>query len=373
MKKVLVLGVASVQMDALKELKESGYETFACAMAKDGPGANVADHFEIINILDVHKIIEYIRKNNIDAVYSVGSDIAMPVACRISEELSLPHFVSSLTAKICNNKGLMRETLGKDCEGNVPFQVIEDKEIIPEISIPFIMKPTDSQGQRGIFLVNSLQEYQEDFDIAKNFSRSDKVIVEKYIDGPELSVNAYMVEGELRFMIASDRETWPQYTGLIRKHIVPTKIMDKEMLSLLKKVVEDASHRIGITNGPAYFQIKVENGKPYIIEMTPRLDGCHMWKILTYYTGVNLIHLSFNHLLNGDVSELDKLEIKENVHELEFYCQEPNTTMDQSKFFVPQEALDHFFYYKSGDVIRSVNGKYDKVGYYIKTLGNGMS
>ena len=51
MKKVLILVVASVQMDAINLLKELGYETFACAMAKDGPGAEAADHFDIINIL----------------------------------------------------------------------------------------------------------------------------------------------------------------------------------------------------------------------------------------------------------------------------------------------------------------------------------
>ena len=52
MKKVLILGVASVQMDAILLLKEMGFEVHACAMAKDGPGAEVADIFTIINILD---------------------------------------------------------------------------------------------------------------------------------------------------------------------------------------------------------------------------------------------------------------------------------------------------------------------------------
>ena len=353
-------------MDALIVLKELGYETFACAMAKDGPGADVADHFDIINILDMPKVIEYIYNNKIDAVYSVGSDIAMPVACKISEELSLPHFISSKAATICNNKEMMRETLGVDCEGNIPFQVIEEKETIPEIAMPYIMKPSDSQGQRGVFLIRSLQAYQNNFYDVKKYSRSGKVIVEKYVDGAELSVNIYMVEGKLRFMIASDRETWAQYTGLIHKHIVPSKLMDNEMLSLLKKVVVDCCHRIGIVNGPAYFQIKVENKKPYIIEMTPRLDGCHMWKLLTYYTGLNLLKLTFEHLLNQDISELDRERIKPFGHELEFFCQVPNTTMEQDKFYVPDDAFEHFFYYKSGEKIRPVNGKFDKVGYFIK-------
>lgn len=43
-KKVLILGVAAVQMDAVSQLKKMGCETFTCAMAKDGPAADLSDH-----------------------------------------------------------------------------------------------------------------------------------------------------------------------------------------------------------------------------------------------------------------------------------------------------------------------------------------
>ena len=66
--KVLVLGVASVQMDAVVELKKFGCETYTIAMAKDGPAADVADHFDIINILDEESVVKHILDNNIDVV-----------------------------------------------------------------------------------------------------------------------------------------------------------------------------------------------------------------------------------------------------------------------------------------------------------------
>jgi biotin carboxylase len=368
-KKVLVLGVASVQMDAIEILKELGHETFACAMSEDGPGALVADHFDIINILDISKLKRHIIKNDINLVYSVGSDLAMPIACKLSEDLNLPHFVSYSTAKACNNKDMMREILGSDCKGNISYKVIDNKKEIPEFQMPYIMKPADSQGQRGIVLVKSIEDFYQNYNLVKNYSRSGKVIVEKYVEGPELSVNAYMVDGNLNFMIASDRETWPQHTGLIHKHVVPTTAINKNQLLILKEVVEDSCNRIGIKNGPVYFQIKVENKRPYIIEITPRLDGCHMWKLLKYHTGINLLKLTFEHLINGDISELSKKkEINEN-YELEFFCKEPNTIMNQDEFIIPKESLEHFFYYNSGEQIRPVNGKYEMVGYFIRSKG----
>ena len=354
-------------MDAVIQLKEMGFETHAIAMAKDGPAADEADYFEMINILDEHAVIDYIQKHDIDVVYSVGSDLAMPAACKISEKLDLPCFVSFDTAYICNHKNCMRETLTLNCDGNVPYQVMEEPEEVI-IKFPVILKPSDAQGQRGIFLINSQEELEEHFEEAKKFSRSSKVIVEKYIEGPEVSVNGYMVNGSLKFLAVSDRETWPQFTGLIHKHIVPAQTISEKATARIWHIFEDACKRVGIQNGPVYFQMKVEGDQPYIIEMTPRLDGCHMWNILSRSSGVNLIKLCFEHLIHGDTSELENLRDGLDPMELVFFCQEPNTTMDRDRFTVPEEAEDHFWYYESGDHIRPVNGRYDKIGYYIQSI-----
>ena len=224
---VLILGVSAVQMDAVIQLKSMGCETFTCAMAKDGPAADIADHFYPINILDENQLISFIKKNKIDVVYSTGSDLAMPVACHLSEILGLPHFVSSNAAYICNHKNLMREYLTSECKGNIPFQVFSNMSEI-QIEYPVILKPSDSQGQRGIHLVHSQMDFEKYFDETIKYSRDKKVIVEKFVEGSEISVNAYLVNGVVRFIVASDRVTWPEYTGLIHKHLVPSKIVSQE-------------------------------------------------------------------------------------------------------------------------------------------------
>lgn len=366
MKKVLILGVAAVQMDAILQLKEMGCETYAVAMAKDGPGADKADHFDIINILDEESLIKHILSNQIDVVYSTGSDIAMPVACRLSEKLALPHFVSSETAYICNHKNAMREKLTKECEGNIPYQVLDSVQNVT-VNYPAILKPSDAQGQRGIYLIHSQKEFENNFENARQYSKEGKVIVEKYIDGSEISVNGYMVDGTLKYLIASDRETWPEYTGLIHKHIIPSSTVNEVVTKKMREIVIDACRRVGIKNGPVYFQMKVEHNHPYIIEMTPRLDGCHMWNILEKATGVNLMKLVFEHLLYGNVSELEK---KRDIRpmELVFWCQKPHSYMDRTVFELPDDAMEYFYYYENGDYVRPVNGRFDKVGYYIRNL-----
>lgn len=365
--RVLILGVASVQMDAIIQLKKMGYETYACAMANDGPGAAVADYFEPINFLDVDAVIRYIKENNISLVYSVGSDMAMPIACEISEQLELPHFISEKTARICNNKDQMRTTLGQDFKGNINYQIITNKDDEVVLDYPFILKPTDSQGQRGVILINSYDEYINNYEIARKYSRSGVVIIEEYVTGPEISVNGYMVDGELRYLVASDRDTWPEYTGLIHKHIVPSSKLDDNGNMLLREIILSACNRLNINNGPVYAQMKIKDKTPIIIEITPRLDGCHMWNVLSHYSGVNLLKLTFEHLLNNNISELNnQFYPYRDEYTLEFICQKPNTSADYSEYKTQiEEAIDSFNYYNQGQNIRPVNGKYDKIGYFI--------
>ena len=78
--------------------------------------------------------------------------------------------------------------------------------------------------------------------------------------------------------------------------------------------------------------------------------------------------LVFEHLLYDDVSELKQLNSGVKSMELVFFCQKPETIMEQSAFSIPKDAEDSFFYYETGDYVRSVNGRFDKVGYFIRGL-----
>lgn len=371
MKKILILGVAAVQYDAIKLLTENfeDVQIHAAAMKNDGPGANKADKFVEINILDIDSIKEYVYDNSIDLVYSVGSDLSMPVSASISEQIGLPHFVSSTVAKICNNKDLMRNKLEAMDQGTVRYQSIEDlaefnQDIVGEF--PMILKPADSQGQRGVVKVQSFDDLKRNFSHTKSYSRSGKVILEKYIRGAEVSVNGYMVNGVLKFCAISDRETWPKYEGLIHKHILPADV-NETVNKKIKNLLQEVCSIIEIKNGPVYAQMKIEDDIPYIIEVTPRLDGCHMWKLIKEVYELNLLKLTFNHLLYEDISELNNFKEKNIRMTLDFHCQEPNTPANYPIDY--QETSNNntniFKYYLDNQLIRPINGKFEKIGYKI--------
>lgn len=364
MEKFLVLGIGNAQVDLLKKLsKDNNIEVHALSNTEKGRGYQYTDYFELIDITDIEMVFDYVVKNNISYIYSVGSDVAMPTVMSVATTAGLNKFVSHETARLCNTKHELRDYL-KKCYGSVPFDVLSEDCNIKNIDFPAIVKPVDSQGQRGVSTVRNINELKVAYDYAVSFSRSSTVIVENKIQGPEISVNVYMKDGELVFFLPSDRLAWEGYDGgIIHKHILPASLGESASENVRKLVVETLA-ALEINNGPAYFQIMLEGDAAYLIEVTPRLDGCHMWNLIKQSTGVDLLEISLNHLMGQDISLPSSFSIAPST--LEFICQPPNTNYqkDSDDFFEEVKHLEH--YYQNGDEVASMNGKMEKCGYVIR-------
>jgi len=373
-KRILILGAGNAQIDAIEYCKSHGYEVVGCSYTTVDSGIPHLDYFEQIDIKSIEGVTELAEKYGVSAVYSVGSDIAMPTAMKVSEILGLPHFISYETAETCHSKGKMRETLGPDFSGNASYILCSTlEEALEYDAFPGMMKPVDSQGQRGCFKVESAEDIRAHFDAAIEYSFEGKVIVEEFIDGPEVSVNAYMQDGELRFAIVSDRYAFDEYPGgIIKKHIIPSSFADKEAQEKTIDLAKRVASKIGVENGPFYCQIKLKNGtEPVILEITPRLDGCHMWNLIKHYCGADLLDACFRHLLAGEAVLTDNYEMPDEEYCLEFMSKESNATFKGSDFDT-SKAEFVCSYYRDGDRVLKVNGYIEKCGYMIYRTGRKL-
>lgn len=364
MKKVMILGAGNAQIDAIKYCKEKGYTVYGCSYTNTDPGIPLLDHFIQLDIKDVDGIAEYAKKEEIDVVYSVGSDLAMPTVMAVSEKLGLPHYISSKTAALCQAKHKMRTELGKDFKGNAPFVVCENIEDAEKYEqFPGMMKPVDSQGQRGCFRVDSVEDIRKNFEKSMSYSVQKRVIIEKFIDGPEISVNAFMVDGKVEFALVSDRIVFDNLPGgIIKEHLLPTQYTASvgEAEDLVQRVAE----KMGILDGPLYMQIKLEESHPVLLEVTPRLDGCHMWNLIKHYCGVDLLSASLDYLLEGK-KPIFSLEIPDKRMKLAFMCEKTGETYNREKYDI-ENAMYVNWYYQTGDTVRKLNGYMEKGGYKIE-------
>ena len=367
MKRILVLGTGNAQKDIIEYCRDNGYYVIASSNTSAGSVRELADEFHLVDITDISETGKLARDQHVDFVYSVGSDVAMPTVAKVSDNLGLPCFIDFRTADICNHKNLLRSELQKKgTRGNIPYQIMESPEDTIRVPFPAVLKPSDSQGQRGVRKVNDPDEVKAAFSDALGFSREKKVILESYIDGSEISVNVFLVNGEIRFYLISDRKVWDEYPGgIIREHIIPSRYeQDREIAGKIRELVEDVLGAIGLKNGPAYFQIKVSSsGEPYLIEVTPRLDGCHMWRLIRYSTGVDLLRASME-LLEGK-GYAQTTETVPKPYSLEFLCGKPDTVFSKDNYDIPRHEF-LCWYYEDGQKINRMNGFFEKCGYMIK-------
>ena len=104
-KRILILGAGNAQIDAIEYCKAHGYEVAGCSYTTVDCGIPHLDIFEQVDIKSIEGVKALAEKYSVSAIYSVGSDLAMPTVMKVSEELGLPHFITAEAAEICHSKG----------------------------------------------------------------------------------------------------------------------------------------------------------------------------------------------------------------------------------------------------------------------------
>lgn len=367
MKRILVLGAGPSQLDLVVKAKEMGMEVYGCGKSGNEEVLSQFDGFKQIDICDEDAVEEYAREVHADFLFTMGLEIALPIITNVSTKLGLPNFFSQESLAKLKNKACWREVLG-DIDGNLKFKsgsCIEDFE--DWNTFPAVLKPADGSGQRGVHRVESFEDIKEVFDLSISYSRSHTLILEEFADGEEISVNSFMYSNKLAAYIPSDRISYTEYPGgIIKEHHIPSKLSVGDCDDRVRKLVETVNQKMGFENGHVYFQIKIKDGRPQLIEFTPRFDGCHMWRLVMYATGLDLRQCSLEWLATGHVEEFDngfECVVKPGSFKTKFISDKPGTVVDKKNYDLDGNRIYTQWYYNDGDKVKSVTGYLEKVGF----------
>ena len=367
-KRLLVLGIGPSQVDLISAAKDMEMEVLACARDANGPGRLLVDEFRQIDIMDVGAVTAYAAEKKVHFVFSMGLEGAIPTIANVSDALRLPSFCRVANLPVLQDKARWREALG-DMEGNVPYATGRTPEDFTHWrKYPAILKPVDGSGQRGVYRVNSHKELERVFVDAVKHSRKKELLLEEFVEGPEVSVNTFMHKGCLRFAVISDRISYSEYPGgIIWEHHIPSQVVDDEVEKAIKTLVTEVNRKMGFENGHVYFQLKVQDGSPKLIEFTPRFDGCHMWRLIYESMGIDLRRVALEVLSTGESETLEhaQYQVPEGNFTLRFISDKPGTVFDQGNYEIPSNPLYLEWYYANGDKVKTVTGYLEKVGYIV--------
>ena len=293
--RLLVLGAGPAQLGLLAAARSRGLFVIAVDRDPSAPGFAFADRRAIVSTEDERGIERLAHAERVDGVIAPGIDFPVAIAARVARGLGLPHPLSPEAAVLATNKQRQRERFA---EAGVPqprSQVLDSGS--PAVELPCVVKAPDRQGQRGLTLVRDRSELAAAIKSARKESRSGHVLVEELVDGPEVTVNAFSIDGRFYPLTVTDRLTAePPAFGVALAHLWPASDEPVE-------VARDAAKALGITDGPTYTQLRIGPGGPQVIELAARLGGGHDAELCETALGVDLNGLALAAALGQAVGE----------------------------------------------------------------------
>ena len=295
-KKLMILGASILQLPAIEKAKDMGLNVIAVDMNPEAVGFKMPGiQTEIISTIDVKAIVEAAKKHRIDGIMTLATDMPMRSVAAVAREMHLVG-IDEETALKATNKAEMRKAL-KISGVPIPmfFQVSNEEEYfeaVKQFNTPFIVKPADSSGSRGIFEVIDITNQElikKAYTYCRPFSKVGDVVVEEYMNGPEVSVETLAIDGECHVIQITDKLTTgaPHYVEM--GHSQPTK-HSREIAEKIAEVAKAANRAIGIKNGPSHTEIIVTEDGPKIVEIGARLGGDNITThLVPLSTGVDMV------------------------------------------------------------------------------------
>lgn len=295
-KTIMILGASILQLPAIVQAKKLGLKVVVVDMNPDAIGFKEENIIkEVISTIDIPAVLEAAKRNCIDGVMTLASDMPMRTVATVCKELNLPG-ISLETAIRATNKAEMRKALFEKrvpCPNYYKVSTIDDfLNVVTKFSGKFIIKPSDNSGSRGIVKLEDSKDIMKLMDAyrySKSCSRNGDVLVEDFMEGPEVSVETITWNGKCNVIQVTDKITTgaPHFVEI--GHSQPS-ILDDIILGKIKDVAIAANKAIGINIGPSHTEIIVTKEGPKIVELGARLGGdCITTHLVPLSTGVNMV------------------------------------------------------------------------------------
>lgn len=371
-KKLMLLGGLRYLKPVIDAAHKQGYYVITADYLPNNIAHKWSDEYCNVSIIDKEAVLKEAQRLQIDGIMSFACDPGVISASYVQNKMGLPSFGPFESVEILQNKDKFRAFLAKN-GFNVPqakgFDSVE--AAMSETywyPWPVIVKPTDAAGSKGVTRVDKVEDLRSALEYAMKHSLSGHIIVEEFIEkeGCSSDTDSMSIDGQLVFRSFCaqrfDAEatnpytpaaySWPSTFTKEQEEYLASEIQRLITLLGLKTVVYNIETRIGT------------NGKPYIMELTPRGGGNRLCEMLRYATGVDMI-TAITRAIVGDPI-LDPIEQKPyNGHWAEIILHaDIEGLFDHLEISkqLPAEVIEEDLWVKQGDHVDSFEGANNAIG-----------
>lgn len=372
-KKLMLLGGISYLIPVIEAAHRLGHHVITCDYLPDNIAHRYSDEYHNVSIIDKDAVLQLAQQLRIDGIMSFAVDPGVLTAAYVQEQMGLPGNPYESVA-ILQNKDQFRSFLRRH-GFNTPWarsydsieSALQDSALF---TWPAIVKPTDSAGSKGVTRVNSEQELAPALSRAMQHSLSGRIIIEEFIEkqGYPTGSDSFSIDGILRFTSFDDQHFDPSspnpYTP--SAHIWPSSMPaehQQELTREIQRLLTLLNMRTSIYNIEARVGL---NGKPYIMEVSPRGGGNRLAEVLRHATGVDLITNAVRAAMGEPIEGVEQKPIRGHWAIITLHAETDGIYRgvrfsDELRRHIVEEAL----LVQPGDNVRAFRGANDAIGHLI--------
>lgn len=308
---ILVLAASTYQLSAITTAKKLGFRVVTTDNESANPGHALADVSYGVDTLDLEGVLRIAKRERIDGVIAPCTDVAVPTAAYVAQALSLPGPPYASAVIACSKSGFRRFMRTNNLPA--PESIDIDPTYRPDAALfaegAWIMKPDRSSGSKGVFVVRSPREFEAHVAETLSFSPDGCGVLEKYIEGFQGTCEGILEGGRIVRSFFLDRRTVPLPHVATCGHIVPTVLPPERQRDMLR-MLEEVWGLLQVTDGPFDCDFVVGASGAYILEMTPRLGGNSIAKLLSVATGFDIVEYSIRHACGATTALPSNFEVR---------------------------------------------------------------
>lgn len=366
-KKLLVIGAGVAQFDAIKKAVDMGYHVLASDGSPAASGLKIAHEARVIDVKDVKGTLAWARDAKIDGVISYASDITLPAVLAVREALGLPG-LGRIPMEISLDKSIQRRLFKKIGLPQPDFEIIENehilKDAVKKIGFPLVIKPVDNSGSRGVTVVESSEQLSSAYNTARENSIKRIVIVEEFIEGIELTVEGFSINGVHHILAISDKfkpdGSYRVATQLTYPAAI-TSVQEKEIVNIMREAYDAAE----VDSTPTHSEIILTSEGPKIVEIGCRGGGFFVFsRVVEAVSGYDIV-ANWTRLCAND--PVDGVKILRRAVVLGFFAATPGRLVN-IKGLEEVQAMDGVetgLFIKPGEIVPELKTDGSRTGWMV--------
>jgi len=259
------------------------------------------------------QLVDALAERPVQAILSLDDSGAF-LAARTSQLLGLPHNAAE-AAEAARNKYRMRQLLSAGGVLSPRFRRFFSDDPLPalapvvemEINYPYVVKPEDLNGSRGVIRANNRDELLvAAARLVALIGPGRHFLVEEYMPGVEVALEGILDGGVLQVLALFDKPDpleGPFFEETI--YVTPSRL-PADVQDNIAATTAQAARALGLEMGPVHAELRINEAGAWIVELAGRSIGGLCSRTLHFGTDASLEELILRQATGLPIAGLDR-------------------------------------------------------------------